>query len=137
MGDSGHALGIGSGTHWEEVIRLPSENDPEADTHFPGSRAIAAFDAGGGRDYKGHKVPVENDGEDSHWRESVMKTELMVPTFSPDGPLSAVTVEALADLGYRVDASRADPYEVPSEALSKPVGVPRGHCEVLRVPAKP
>ena len=134
----GHALGIGAGSDWDDMIRLPSEKDPEADTHFPGSRAVAAFNAGGGRGYKGNKVPVENGGDDGHWRESVMKVELMTPYFDPDEqPLSAVTVEALADLGYRVDATRADPYEVPSEAVSKPAGVPRGRCEVLRAPARP
>ena len=134
--EMGHALGIGGGD-WDDMIRLPSENDPEADTHFPGSRAVAAFNAAGGRDYKRNKVPVENGGDDGHWRESVMKTELMTPYFDPDERLSAVTVEALADLGYRVDATRADPYEVPSEAASKPAGVPRGRCEVLRAPARP
>ena len=134
--EMGHALGIG-GPDWDDVIRLPSENAPEADTHFPGSRAVAAFNDGGGRGYKGNKVPVQNGGDDGHWRESVMKVELMTPYFDPDERLSAVTVEALGDLGYRVDATRADPYEVPSEALSKFAGVPRGRCEVLRAPARP
>ena len=134
--EMGHALGIGGGD-WDDMIRLPSENDPEADTHFPGSRAVAAFNSGGGRGYMGNKVPVENGGDDGHWRESVMKTELMTPYFDPDQRLSAVTVEALADLGYLVDPTRADPYEVPSEAASKPAGVPRGRCEVLRAPARP
>ena len=134
--EMGHAIGIG-GPDWDEMLRLPSESDLEADTHFPGSRAVAAFNAGGGRGYKGNKVPVENGGDDGHWRESVMKVELMTPYFDPDERLSAVTVEALGDLVYRVDATRADPYEVPSEALSKFAGVPRGRCEVLRVPARP
>ncbi len=66
-----------------------------------------------------------------------MKVELMTPYFDADQRLSAVTVEALADLGYRVDATRADPYEVPSEAVSKPAGVPLGRCEVLSAPARP
>ena len=132
----GHALGIGA-HEWDEMVRLPSEDDSEADTHFPGSRAVAAFDAAGGRDYEGNKVPVENGGDDGHWRESVMDVELMSPVFDPDERLSAVTVEALADLGYQVDVTRADPHEIAAEAVSKPAGVPLRRCQILRVPPRP
>ena len=52
---------------------------------------------------------------DGHWRESTFDTELMTG-FTERGPmpLSVITVGALADLGYTVDRSKADPYTVPS-----------------------
>ena len=115
-----HVLGLG--TLWDRsgLLRNPSEVHPEADTHFTGARAIAAFDAAGGTDYPGPKVPVETGGDDGHWRESVLGRELMTPrvTLGEANPLSAITLQALADLGYRIDASRAGAYRLPSEALA-------------------
>ena len=93
---------------------------PGADTHFAGPLAVAAFDAAGGTGYTGgEKVPVENDGEagraDGHWRETVFRVELMTPTldFGVE-PLSAVSIQSLADVGYRVDVSQADAYSLPN-----------------------
>ena len=89
-----------------------------------GRQAIAAFDAVGGSAYAGAKVPVENDtgrygrgALDTHWRESVFGEELMTTAVVlADGsePLSLVTVAALEDLGYQVDRSKAQPYQLPS-----------------------
>lgn len=88
------------------------------DTHFIGANAIAQFDALGGAAYPGPKVPVENDffdeGEavDGHWRGFYMTNELMSATPFMTGKLSAITVGALEDMGYEVDYSEADPFEV-------------------------
>ena len=41
----------------------------------------------------------------------MLADELM--SVSGGGALSAITVQTLADLGYEVDVSRADPYELP------------------------
>ena len=116
-----HVLGFGLGL-WERrgLLRNPSEIDPTADTHFPGTRAIAAFDAAGGSDYTGAKVPVENGGDDSHWRESVFGRELMSPsvTLGQRHPLSAVTLQSFADLGYAIDASHVQPYRLPAPMLA-------------------
>lgn len=111
-----HVLGIG--TLWERVELLvnPSLNNAGADTHFKGPLAIEAFDAAGGTSYTGgQKVPVENSGSegstDGHWRESVFDDELMTPFLNSNTqPLSAITIQSLADVGYRVDVSKADPY---------------------------
>ena len=77
-------------------------------------------------------MPVENTGEagsaDSHWRESVLVDELMTPQLnSGSNPLSAVTVQSLADLGYQVDVLGADPYSgvFTAPAFAPPRG--RGH----------
>ncbi len=70
----------------------------------------------------GSKVPVENQGPgptpDIHWREPVLGDELMsayLPESGPlkdlsDLPLSAITVQPMAALGYEVDIAMADPY---------------------------
>ena len=48
---------------------------------------------------------------DSHWRESVFDNELMTGFIGPGAnPLSAITLQALADMGYSVNLSAADPY---------------------------
>ena len=121
--EMGHALGIG--TLWDNFDTLlvnpslpPSlPADPGVDTHFAGAAAIAAFDAAGGTAYTaGAKVPVDNQANvgssDAHWREPVLRLELMTPELTPGvtNPLSAITTESLADLGYSVDSSEADAF---------------------------
>ena len=117
--EMGHVLGVG--TLWPDFdILLVDPSLPSntgADTHFAGAAAIAAFDAAGGTAYTaGAKVPVENQlGEgsaDSHWRESVLRDELMTPALRSGAanPLSAITTESLVDLGYSVDSSGADSF---------------------------
>ncbi len=115
-----HVLGFGA--LWEvfELLKLASlPDDRGADTHFDGPRAIAAFDAVGGRDYDGAKVPVENEigGEgtrDRHWRESVLAGELLTGLLSATepNPLSRITLASLEDLGYSVDLEGADPFSL-------------------------
>ena len=52
--------------------------------------------------------------QDGHWRESVFGNEIMSPFVSDHvEPLSAITIQSLADLGYSVDVSKADPYRLP------------------------
>ena len=115
----GHVLGF-TGTVWNEFgyLKNLSRDDPNADTHFSGPLAIAAFDDAGGRDYAGRKVPVKRmDG--SHWRYSVLKGEVMGPQGGVS--LSAITVQSLADLGYGVDVTQADPYTLPGANAGKAV----------------
>ena len=120
MHEIAHVLGIGLGPAWHSLLANPSESFPEADTHFPGFRAVAAFNAAGGSGYAGGKVPVENGGDDAHWRESVMGPENMTPRFTVGtaNPVSAITIQALADLGYRVNAGLAEPYIISPAAAA-------------------
>jgi len=99
-----HVLGIGTNSPWFSSVRGGS------DRHFAGTLATAAFDAAGGTGYSGAKVPVESDG--AHWRESVLGDEVMTPGLRSSGvnPLSAITIQALADMGYSVDATLADAF---------------------------
>ncbi len=126
-----HVLGFG--TYWEDrdLLRNPSVNGTaNADTHFVGPLTLAAFDRSGGRGYMGAKVPVQSGGErgssDSHWREDVFGTELMTPYLSAGTePLSRITIESMADLGYEVNLTAAEPYRVSGAgvaAMATPVG---------------
>ena len=107
----GHVLGFGP--IWGN---LGFKQDPDGDTHFNGPLAIAAFDEAGGSDYTGAKVPVQKmDG--SHWRSSEFPGELMHP--GGGSALSAITAQSLADLGYGVDVSQADPYTLPGASANQ------------------
>lgn len=63
----------------------------------------------------------------SHFKESVYDSELMSSLAEyKEMPLSRLTIGALADLGYSVDYSKADPYTVPTQSgrrLRKKKGV--------------
>lgn len=129
MHEMGHALGFGI-WHDFSLLRNPAldrigeEVLPSPDTHFVGPLAVAAFNAAGGTSHRGGKVPVANVGgagrADSHWRESVFGHELMTPilTVGQEQPLSAVTIQSLADLGYGVDVSHAESFSLPRSTTS-------------------
>ncbi|MCY3699976.1 MAG: Ig-like domain-containing protein [Gemmatimonadetes bacterium] len=112
-------------------------HEPGKDAHFTGPLATAAFNEAGGDAYTdGGKVPVENclgrGSADGHWRESywtedlpesdcrdgeaLLGGELMSPlnTLGVDEPLSKITIQSLADLGYTVDVDEAAPYTLPA-----------------------
>lgn len=112
-------------------------HSPGEDAHFTGSLAQAAFDEAGGSSYTdGGKVPVENcrgaGSGDSHWRELywtdglhdagcrdaevLMGGELMSPVYTRGqrSPLSRITLQALADMGYSVDLDEAEAYSLPA-----------------------
>ena len=125
--EMGHTLGYGL-EPWTDhnLLQNPSLDVynnrivPAPDTYFSGANAIAAFDAAGGASYTGAKVPVENTyggatSRDAHWREFILDNELMTTLISDRvaQPLSAITIQAMADIGYRVDVTQADAYMVP------------------------
>jgi hypothetical protein len=143
--EMGHVLGFG--TLWDGLGLLvdPSEPDPEpplADTHFTGADAIAAFDEAGGADYTGAKVPVMNVGGagtvNSHWRDGVFDPEIMTGFLNAGpNPLSAITIASLADLGYTVDLSQADPFTL--EPSFRTPGARRGRPlvnDIIRDPIR-
>ena len=117
--EMGHVLGIGSLWPTFGLLKNPSTaGGPALDTYFAGLNAIAAFNSIGGSTYTGgQKVPVENmfgpGTINGHWRESVLGHELMTGFLNSGGnPLSVVTVQSLADIGYTVNASGADPFQL-------------------------
>ena len=106
----GHVLGIGTQPWSKNGFVQESPND----VHFNGPWAIAAFNDAGGRNYTGKKVPLEENW--GHWRQSVLSGELMVPSGEDGASLSAITIQALADIGYSVDVTQAAPYTLPRAA---------------------
>ncbi len=112
-----HALGF-SGYHWDKFDLVDKSSDP----HFEGDLATDAFDDAGGDDYDGEKVPVQPRVY-SHWRENVFQDEIMTPSINlrdHEAPISAITLQAMADIGYEVDVSRADDYELPDPTVPPP-----------------
>ena len=126
-----HALGFSATADvWRHYLRGRRKydriGDEIPDTHFLGPLATVAFDEAGGADYAGAKVPVENGttrltsaSVDHHWRESVLGNELMTSLADEPAPLSAITIQAMADIGYVVDVTQADPYTLPAPSTSK------------------
>ncbi|MBC7821639.1 MAG: hypothetical protein IAG10_32535, partial [Planctomycetaceae bacterium] len=115
----GHALGFGTIWLQQGLVASPGTSNPR----FLGAQATAEFD----RIFRSTEpnVPVENGGgtgsADLHWRESRFGNELMSSVIGiGSNPLSRVTVAALADMGYQVDFSQADPYTPLQAAASGP-----------------
>ncbi len=127
--EMGHVIGIG--TVWTRKGVLAGAASPNPT--FRGGMCRHEFARLGGQ---GGDVPVENEGgggtRDSHWRERFFRNELMTGYVSPAGtanPLSRLTIASLADLGYDVDYSKADPYSLrPALLATDEVLVPRRHC---------
>jgi hypothetical protein len=113
----GHILGIG--TLWDDRGLLSGAGT--SNPRFTGAHATAEYNRIFGRNESG--VPVENSGgagtRDAHWRESVLSSELMTGWAGPGTslPLSRITVASLADIGYQVDITKADPYTKPGSTL--------------------
>lgn len=119
---------IGFGTIWNNLGVISGAGG--ADPFFTGANAIAAFNANGGNSYPGTPVPLENTGgsgtRDSHWRETVFKNELMTGFLNGGAnPLSVITVQHFADIGYSVNPGAADAYTVvfPSPPASLQTGI--------------
>lgn len=132
--EMGHVLGL-LNDRWRFHGLITGEGS--TDPFFTGSQAVAAWPLLG-ISYSGTPVPIENDGgvgtADSHWRESILVEELMTGWIEATGvpmPLSAVTVGAIADIGYVVNPAAADPYTPGLRGLAAPMGAKIRLNEVL------
>ena len=133
----GHVLGIGAWTSspsppaWRDLFR-----GRDMDPLFAGPLAVAAFDAAGGEGYAGGKVPLEDRIPTLyvHWRGRVIPGDIM-SVGSDANLLTAITLQALADLGHEVDLSKADPYTLPEQMQGEARGgateAEGGDAEVL------
>lgn len=108
-----HALGFTPGTYVAKGLVGGGTDDP----YFNGATARSEF-AQHGAWYTGVTVPLEKSAGrgpvDPHWRFNVFGDELMVSVVSQEfkSPLSTITLGFFRDIGYDVDFSVADPYEV-------------------------
>ncbi|MCX5731787.1 MAG: hypothetical protein NTY18_10660, partial [Deltaproteobacteria bacterium] len=120
-----HVIGFGVGAPWDRLLAGGGTADP----HFLGTQATDYFGRlNNGAFYTGLPIPVENTGglgtQDSHWRESVFDHELMTGYIDRNrNPLSATTIGSLEDLGYTVDPSKADPFDLASPAALRAGGL--------------
>jgi Big-like domain-containing protein len=142
--EMGHVLGYG--TIWSNLNLLVGAGT--SDSHFIGPQALAAFDRAGGQTFtSGSKVPVENcvgfpasvcgsGTQDSHWRELVLKNELMTGFInSGANPLSVVSTASMGDLGYLVNYAGSDSYTVPAAAApAAPGSILNLGNDILRMP---
>jgi hypothetical protein len=109
----GHALGFNPASYLAKGLAAGDVADP----YFTGSTARTRF-AEHGAWYTGVTVPLENSRDlglnDPHWRFVVFWDELMAGELGPQYrlPLSVITLGLFADLGYSVDFTVADSYEV-------------------------
>jgi len=107
--EMGHVIGIGTVWKLKNLLKGEGTTNPT----FTGKGASKEYGTllGG----KARPVPVENMGgpgtRDSHWREAVFHNELMTGFVAAAGnPMSRMTVASLADMGYVVDLTKAEPY---------------------------
>ncbi len=129
-----HVLGFG--TLWINAELL--DGSGSMDPRFNGSAAS--------REYEvldpmgGNTVPVANTGgegtREGHWRELIFGDELLTGFLSGnDRPLSRMSIGSFEDLGYEVDYSVADPFELPSFRELALMGVTEAVriCDLCRV----
>jgi hypothetical protein len=123
MHEIGHVLGIGSAAWQKQFVPAAGAANP---LYGPASTAaVKSFIAAGG---SGAGLPVEDLGSggarNAHWKEAALGDELMTSQLTGTSqPLSAITIAALQDLGYTVDASKADAFQVPAPAATPPANL--------------
>jgi hypothetical protein len=108
--EMGHVLGLGTNWVFTGVVV-----DLLTDPAYTGAAGVAAYQSLGGDRF----VPLEKGGGTGtaigHWRETTFDDELMTGYLGRrPAKLSEVTIAALADLGYGVDLTVADPYVLPA-----------------------
>jgi Viral BACON domain/Leishmanolysin len=122
--EMGHVLGYG--TLWEpfsvnniDLLDEPCQSNPSATSGFNGAEAVIEFGFLG----EIGNPPIENDygpgTRCGHWDEGFFDNELMTGflggiTSVTVNPFSALTIASMADLGYEVDLSEAEPYSIPA-----------------------
>jgi hypothetical protein len=155
--EMGHSLGYGTIWNLKSVINTSSSTDP----YFLGLQAKSAYlNSNGGsavitppvsgscsavnnEAIPRSAVPIENSGgagtAQSHWEECLFRSEVMTGYITGTvRPMSLTTISSMADLGYTVNPSAADPFNVntqPTLRLGQPDNV---HIElkndVLQLP---
>ena len=120
---------VGLGTLWTSRGLLLDRDLATVRVTGPLATAACADDLGGSAVCVG-SVPAENcldlsasvtcgaGTQNSHWKESTFRTELMTGYAGLTNLLSKMTVQGLGDLGYSVNTLAADPYTVPSSLMA-------------------
>ncbi|MBX3133310.1 MAG: hypothetical protein KF689_08000 [Gemmatimonadaceae bacterium] len=138
-----HVIGIG--TTWREPT-LNLWTGAVVDPGFLGARARnACIDRHGGATTCAAHVPIEDcvgipgcgaGTIHGHWREGIFQHELMTGYLTgARQPFSAMTIEALGDLGFGVDLHQADEYSLLGGSLMSPSLMMAPGDQGLRLPA--
>jgi hypothetical protein len=113
----GHTLGFGI-MWFSDKFNYVAENhcvslEQIGMPEFLGPLAVKAWQDSG----RTGNPPIEDTGGAgtvcSHWKKTAFRTELMTGSIEPAGvtqQVSAITVASMADLGFKVDMTKADPY---------------------------
>ena len=129
-----HVLGFG--TLWAAKGLIAGSGT--ADPRFIGPAASREYGALDPND--GAAVPIANTGgggtREAHWRELIFGDELLTGFLSgADRPLSRMSVGSFEDIGYAVDYTAADPFELPDFRQLALLGVTEAVriCDLCRV----
>jgi hypothetical protein len=126
--EMGHVIGIGTVWKKKNLLKGSGTSNPT----FVGANAMREY--GKLRNAPGPlPVPVENMGgpgtANSHWRDALFDAELMTGIVNPGGnPMSRLTIASLQDLGYVVDMTAAQPYQLPDHLALAEAGVAAAHA---------
>ncbi|MGC4000436.1 MAG: leishmanolysin-related zinc metalloendopeptidase [Anaeromyxobacter sp.] len=108
---------VGFGTYWQFGNNLLGSTGSTTNPQFNGSFAVSAYTAYNGG--SGTTVPVEGTGgagtKNAHWRETTFKNELMtgwLNGYPTAAPMSRTTIASLQDIGYTVDVTQADAFDI-------------------------
>jgi Ca2+-binding RTX toxin-like protein len=119
--EMGHVLGIG--TLWDAG---PNNLLDPVNHRYTGANALAEYRILTGNPSATY-IPVEDGGgpgtANGHWDEETFNTEIMTGYIESAGtsmPISRMTIASLADLGYSVNLSVADPYSMPGGSNPPP-----------------
>jgi hypothetical protein len=128
--EMGHVLGIGTIWARKSLLRGVGKQNPT----FTGK--IAKLEYGKLRGSGPTAVPVENTGgqgtRDSHWRETIFRNELMSGFIaSSNNPISRMTVGSLKDVGYDVDVTAGEPYNLPNLLVAAEKGLLVAHVSPI------
>jgi hypothetical protein len=130
--EMGHVIGIGTVWTNKKLLKGNGTSNPT----FTGANAMREYGK-----LKGLTtpvpVPVENHGgqgtANSHWRDAIFDAELMTGFVNVGGnPMSAMTIASLQDLGYTVDMTAAEPYQLPNHLQMAEDGAVAAHDEAAK-----
>jgi len=135
--EMGHVLGLG--TLWDSNFFDFVVGSGTSNPNYSGGYAKTEY-ANLLNDGTQPNIPLANQGgagtAEGHWRESTFAHELMTGFLSGlSRPLSRMTIAALKDLGYEVDMSAADHFDMPGPSLIAMVALTAPAtpcCRVLR-----
>jgi hypothetical protein len=132
-----HVVGIG--TLWTRFGLLQGAGTP--DSKFTGPQGTGACVAIGGAGVCIGGIPLETGGgsgtADSHWRESTFQTELMTGFVGGSNPLSVMSIQSLADVGYVTNQNSGDSYSIPGTLSSSLLQSVLGDSDEWELPRKP